>query len=133
MSARRLFVLSVLVILGLGAGQAAWASGDHMKGGHGIKTMANIMMHLNHRPSASEKATLRDIINDGASSENEKVLAQAMINLEHRAAAGDVNRLRAVMNDDSATRAERTMAEIILGLNHKPSSSDKDKLRRMAK
>jgi len=96
-----------------------------------IHTMANILMHLNHYPSDSEKTTLQNIANDSGSSKNERIIATAMINLHHKATAEDKEKLNKVMNDSSATSNERDMAAIIYNLHHKPTSADKEKLQGM--
>ena len=97
-------------------------------GDENIKTMAQIMMNLNHYPSASEKETLREISlksTDGY----EKTMATAMINLEHAATAEDKKKLSKIIKDDAAPAEVKTLAKIIHDLNHKPSSDDKKKLK----
>lgn len=95
-----------------------------------IKTMANIMMHLNHFPSDSEKRQLMNIRNS-ADSENVKIIANAMINLQHSAQSADKPLLKQVMNDDKASQNLKTLASIIYNLNHKPTSEDKQQLSTM--
>ena len=95
-----------------------------------IKTMAQIMINLNHYPSASEKETLRQISLKSTSG-YEKTMATAMINLEHAATAGDKEKLNKIIKDDAAPEDVKTLAKIIHDLNHKPSADDKKKLENM--
>lgn len=92
-----------------------------------IKTMAGIMMNLNHYPSDSEKETLREISLKSTNS-YEKTMATAMINLEHAATAEDKKKLSQIIEDNAAPEDVKTLAKIIKDLNHKPSSDDKKKL-----
>lgn len=96
-----------------------------------IKTMAQIMINLNHFPSDSDKEVLRKITLDSATSQNEKTLASAMINLQHAASDADKQKLSAIIKDRAASENERNLAEIIYNLNHKPSSADKEQLKKM--
>lgn len=95
-----------------------------------VKTMANIMMHLNHFPSDSEKRQLMNLRNS-SDSESIKVIANAMINLQHSASSRDKPLLEKVMKDSSAPQQIRDLASIIYNINHKPSNSDKQKLSTM--
>lgn len=119
----RTFVLPALFSLALLNSPAIFADSIH--------AMADILMHLNHYPSDSEKATLQKIANDGGSSENERIIATAMINLHHKATDEDKEKLGKIMHDSSATANERDMAAIIYNLHHKPTSADKEKLQNM--
>lgn len=98
-----------------------------------ISTMATIMLHLNHYPSASEKDTLRKIVNNESATKNEHVLAQAMINLEHYAAPADKPKLEKIMEDKSASANERDLARIIYNIAHTPTAADKQTLQAMMK
>lgn len=102
-------------------------------GGGAVKTMANILSHLEHYPSDAEKKDLQAIVADKASTSNEKVIAQAMLGLQHKAADADKPKLKAIGADAAATAPEKTLAEIILNLAHSPSASDKEKLAGLMK
>lgn len=93
-----------------------------------IKTMAGIMMKLNHYPSDAEKETLKGIVN-GKATDAEKTLATAMINLQHSATAADKKKLNKLIADDSTPGPVRAMAKIIANLNHMPSGDDKKVLK----
>lgn len=97
-------------------------------GDDNIKTMAQIMMNLNHYPSDSEKETLREISLKSTDS-YEKTMATAMMNLEHSATAADKKKLSKIIEDKAAPEDVKTLAKIIHDLNHKPTSDDKKKLK----
>jgi len=119
--------LPMMMFAALNFGQVALAEEDP------IKTMANIMVHLEHYPSDSEKKMLMGISKSGSASMNSKTLAGAMINLEHKVNSADKPKLDAIVNDAKASENEKTLAKIILSLNHKPSDADKDSLNQMIK
>lgn len=96
-----------------------------------VQQMATIMYRLKHFPSPQGKQELQAIIEDSASSENERVLARAMMNLQHRAMEDDKARLKHIMDDPDASNYERELAAIIYHLDHRPSSDDKQKLQAM--
>lgn len=104
-----------------------------MAGDDPVSTMANIMMHLEHYPSDSEKKMLKDISMSSTASKNQKSLATAMINLQHKVSAGDKPALNAIMSDGNASSGEKTLAKVILNLKHMPSSADKTELQKLVK
>lgn len=122
-----LIPITVLVFTYLFASQVVFA------GGNNISTMANIMMHLNHYPSDSEKQTLKGIVDNASATAHEKTMAQAMINLEHKAVAADKPKLKSVISDGSASSDAKDLASIILNLSHSPSDGDKTRLKKMIK
>lgn len=91
-----------------------------------VKTMAKIILNLNHYPSDSEKTQLKTIATSG--SEQEKVLAGAMINLQHKVADGDKKALEQLKSDEYSSPEVKDLAGILLSLNHQPSDADKKKL-----
>lgn len=119
--------LMVVMFAAFFLGQSAVADEDP------IRTMANIMMHLEHYPSDSEKKTLETISSSNSVSSNVKTLASAMANLQHKVSSGDKPKLEAIVADAKASGNEKELAEIILHLNHEPSSSDKETLNKMLK
>lgn len=122
------FLLVLLSVMGLMLGsQSALAASM------AVRDMAGIMMNLKHYPGDAEKAKLKAIVADKASTEQERVIANAIMNLEHEAAAGDVDKLKKVMGDMSAPAEVRDLAGIVLHMSHKPSSADKSKLEMMMK
>jgi len=109
---------------------ALTVSAASFAGDSGLKTMAHILMGLNHYPSDSEKQTLKGIVN-GSGSSHQKTIATAMINMQHKAGASDVPKLKSIAGDGKASQGEKDLANILLGLNHSASSSDKAKLKSM--
>jgi len=120
----RILMLTVVCCVSLAAFQSAIAASD------AVKTMAGIMMGLNHYPSDSEKATLKGIV-DGKASDAEKACATAMINLQHAATDADKATLNGVISDKKTPEDVRALAKIIVGLNHKPSEGDKETLKEL--
>ena len=98
-----------------------------------VSDMAGILMHLEHFPSDAEKAKLKDIIANKATTEQERMLAVAITNLKHAVADADKPKLQKLTSDTSAPAEVRDMAGIILNLDHKPSAADKGKLQQMMK
>lgn len=109
-------------------------SSDHssmnMDSDDAVKTMANIMMHLNHFPSSSDKKVLEKITKN-SQSKHERTIAQTMMNLQHKASSSDKVKLKEIMNDASATDHEKALAQIVHDLSHQPSRNDKHKLQAM--
>jgi len=97
--------------------------------GSAISTMAEIVMHLNHYPSDSEKKELAAIVNSERASPGEKALAGALMRMQHQVGGNDAEKLRALANDGNASEQERTLAEVLLGIAHHPSAADKEKLK----
>ncbi|TPW09371.1 MAG: hypothetical protein FD130_2555 [Halothiobacillaceae bacterium] len=85
-----------------------------------IKTMAGIMMHVNHFPGSDEKATLKKIADDAAVSAHSRAIAMAMINMEHSVTDQDKAALQKVSGDASASAGERELAGIVMNFMHKP-------------
>lgn len=122
------FLLVLLSVAGLMLGaQSALAASV------AVREMAGIMKSLNHYPGDADKAKLRAIVADKASTEQERVIATAISNLEHEVAAGDADKLRAVTGDMSVPAEVRELAGIVLNMNHKPSGADKRKLEALMK
>jgi len=97
-----------------------------------ISSMSNIILHLNHYPSDSEKQQLGKFIADKSLSKHVRTIAKAMTDMEHKASAGDKEKLGAIIGDKSASANERTLAAVIKDLNHSPSDADKQKLKTLA-
>jgi NADPH-dependent ferric siderophore reductase len=120
------YLVLAMFICGSAIGGIAFA-GDETA----LKTMAGIMMHLNHYPSSEEKQTLHDISTNSENSEHIRTIAQAMFNLQHSAAAADKPKLKAVITDMNAPQEVRDLASIVLNINHHPSMADKKRLGTM--
>ena len=96
-----------------------------------IREMANIMMKLHHYPSDSEKATLQKIIDDSASTQDERTIATALMHMHHTVTADDKAKLMDIANNNMAPAADRTMAEILAHMEHKASADDKAELEKL--
>lgn len=96
-----------------------------------MQQMATIMHRLKHYPSPQGKQELQAIMDNHATSKNERVLASAMMRLQHAAMADDKPGLKHIMDDEGARAAERELAGIIYHLDHRPSSADKKMLQHM--
>ena len=119
-------VFPVLVLLGFLAHTVTAAESK------AVQTMAGILMTLNHFPGDAEKQTLKAIVDDKASTAQEKMIAQALINVQHKVSAEDKPKLEAIMNDQSAPASIKTLAMVIVNLNHMASATDKEKLKPLA-
>ncbi len=124
---RLTFVLMVS-IAAAGLVQPAQASQDSKA----VKTMAGILLKLNHFPSDAEKKTLQGLIDDKATTAHERTLAHALMHLQHAATAEDKPKLAAIGKDAAAPASVRTLADILLRLNHMPNAADKEKLADIA-
>ena len=96
-----------------------------------IQEMANIMMKLHHYPSDSEKATLQKIIDDSASTQDERTIATALMHMHHTVTDDDKAKLIDIANNDMAPAADRTMAKILAHMKHKASADDKAELKNL--
>ena len=96
-----------------------------------LQDMANIMLNLNHRPSAAEKQDLQKIIDNKTSTSWERTIATAIIHIDHHARPVDQNNLEDLMRDPSLPEPARELATIVGHINHHPSAEEKDMLRKM--
>jgi hypothetical protein len=117
--------LSILTIPG------AFAADD--KASAATRTMAEIMIGLNHYPSDAEKDKLNKLAGEATTTADEKTIAHALVNLKHKADAADVPKLEAVTKDAAAPAAVKSLASILLSLSHHPSDADIAKLKQIAK
>ena len=97
------------------------------------QVMAEILMHLDHKPTNAEKAQLRQIANDPKASDQVRTLANAMLNLQHKVADEDKPKLSAIAKDPKASAEDRDLANILLTINHHPSAADKEKLAKLVR
>ena len=116
-------ILGTMLLLGLTANMVNAAESKAVQG------MAGIMTNFQHAPSDVDKQALAKIIEDKATTADERTVAKALMNVQHTAAAADKPSLEAIVSDPKASGSVKTLASIILGLHHFPSDSDKEKLR----
>lgn len=89
------------------------------------KSMATILISLNHFPSDADKEMLMGIANNSGNSEAIQAIAKAVHNFEHQASAADKEALNGIAGDSSASDAEKTLATIVVGINHTASAEAK--------
>jgi len=94
--------------------------------------MANMLMQMNHRPSAAETQQLSAYINDASQPESVRAVAQAISNIDHRASDADKSRLKQVLADDSASDAIKSLAKTVMSFNHQASSAERVLLMKFA-
>jgi len=115
-----LWVFPVLLLAAMPAVQAHESA---------LSTMAGMVMHLNHYPSADEKSMLAGIAADAHATAGEKLLAGALSRMQHQVGGTDTDALRALSADKHASKDERTLAGILLGISHHASGADKEQLK----
>lgn len=122
----RALVLSSLMLIGLGAAPAALADDAEA-----AKTIAGILVGLNHFPSADDKATLAAIAEDDANGMAVRSLATAVAGIQHSASAEGKAALEQIVMSDMASAQTKSLAKIVLGINHVPSAEAKASLQAM--
>lgn len=96
--------------------------------GPAIQEMVGIMLTLHHYPSDSEKVTLQKIIDDSATSQEERTIATALLHMRHTVTDDDKAKLMDIANNDAAPEADRKVADILAHMHHKASSDAKQEL-----
>jgi hypothetical protein len=119
----RILLLSLLV-----AGLSALTQAADAKA---VQTEARILLNLNHFPNDADKKSLQAIVDDKATTAQERAIAQALINVQHKVSDADKPKLQAIVDDKAAPESLKTMASILLSLNHAPSAADKEKLQKL--
>jgi|GEM_PF-1712172 hypothetical protein len=82
--------------------------------------MAEILIELNHFPTAEDQEFLDEILADAAASEEEKTLAAAIKRIQHKPADADLAMLQE-LKDGGSSDAVRTLAAAVLSINHQVS------------
>ncbi|MDH5228660.1 MAG: hypothetical protein OEZ58_17700 [Gammaproteobacteria bacterium] len=95
------------------------------------KTIASIMLNINHSPSNKDIETLNNIITSKSPSKNIKTIIGALIKMNHKVSNSDRQQLLAISNDKTTPPHEKTLASVLAGLNHQPSSAAKSILNDM--
>lgn len=128
MKAKRHLFYGLLLTLTLIFSLSSFASASSDKDEHAVKTIAKILSHVNHFPSAAEKKTLQKIADDSQSSAHVRTIANTMIHMQHSVSSGDKAKLKKIANDGQADDDVRQIASILINFSHQPSRSDKKKL-----
>ena len=123
-----LALVAVPVLNAAQAGKATPAAADSKA----VKSMAGILASLNHFAGDAEKKTLKEIVDDKASSAGEKTVAQALLGVQHKVTDADKAKLEALVKDTATPASLKTIAEVVLKLNHTPSDTEKASLKKIA-
>lgn len=121
------YLIPVLLALGLAAAPLSLADGG------AVKTMAKILVDLNHFPSDADKQKLEAIIEDDASNDNERTVASALLNMQHQVSGDDKAALEALAGDNTADKKLRSLAEVLANVNHAPNDAQKETLKGLTK
>lgn len=95
------------------------------------KSIAAILVGMNHFPSDEGKATLHAITQDDSVSADLKAVALAVHNVQHAATADDKAALAKIVSSSMASTEAKALAEIVVGFNHMPSADAKASLQAM--
>lgn len=95
------------------------------------QVLAEILSHLDHKPTSAEKAQLQQMTNDSSLSEQKRTLAKAMLNMNHKIPPEDKPKVASIAKDLNASEEDRELANILLTIQHHPSASDKEKLQKL--
>ncbi|MEJ2554140.1 MAG: hypothetical protein P8164_15340 [Gammaproteobacteria bacterium] len=96
-----------------------------------MQEMVGIMLTLHHYPSDSDKVTLHKIINDSASTQDERTIAEALMRMHHTVTDDDKAKLLAISHNESAPAADRKVAEILANMHHKASAGARAELEKL--
>jgi len=96
-----------------------------------VKTIAGVLVGLNHFPSAEDKAALAAIAADESNGMAVRALANAVANIQHAATAEDKAAMKQIVASDMADSQSKSLAQIVLGINHVPSAEAKASLQAM--
>jgi hypothetical protein len=105
-----------------------FAHADHDKDAIIIK-MADVMINLEHFPTADEKKKLQSVLDSVSSTDQEKIIANAIIHIQHESTVEDKEKLQIIINNTVATSTVNTLAKIVQSFAHGISKTDKRKLQ----
>lgn len=105
-----------------------FAHADHDKDAIIIK-MADVMINLEHFPTADEKKKLQSVLDSVSSTDQEKIIANAIIHIQHGSTVEDKEKLQIVIDNTVATSTVNTLAKIVQSFSHGISKTDKRKLQ----
>ena len=97
-----------------------------------VKSMASILVTINHFPNDADKKTLTTLASQTSTTEQEKVLIQAMLGMQHSVAAADKPKVEAVAKDAKASAGVKQIATILASFLHTASDADKAALKKLA-
>jgi hypothetical protein len=105
-----------------------FAHADHDKDAIIIK-MADVMINLEHFPTADEKKKLQSVLDSVSSTDQEKIIANAIIHIQHESTVEDKEKLQIIIDNTVATSTVNTLAKIVQSFAHGISKTDKRKLQ----
>lgn len=118
-------ILSVLFALALVASPAL---AEETKA---VKTVAGMLLTLNHFPNDANKATLKLLVDDKTTTPQELVLVGAVMNLQHTVGAADKPKVDALIADKTTTPAVRTLATVLSKFTHMATDADKTEMKKL--
>jgi len=127
-SIKILFLGMMAVFVGTFFQSNIFAHADHDKDAIIIK-MADVMINLEHFPTADEKKKLQSVLDSVSSTDQEKIIANAIIHIQHGSTVEDKEKLQIVIDNTVATSTVNTLAKIVQSFSHGISKTDKRKLQ----
>ena len=97
-----------------------------------VKTIAGILMTINHFPNDTDKKTLTTLAGQTSTIDQEKVLIAAILGMQHSIAAADKPKVEAVMKDAKASAGVKQIATILNTFLHMASDAEKAALKKLA-
>lgn len=97
-----------------------------------VKTIAGILMTVNHFPSDDQKKTLTALAAESTTTADEKVLIQALVGMQHSINAADKPKVEEVLKDPKASEGVKTIAGILDKFLHTASAADKETLKKLS-
>ena len=97
-----------------------------------VKTIAGILMTINHFPNDADKKTLTSLASQSSTTDQEKVLITAILGMMHSIAAADKPKVEAVMKDAKASAGVKQIATILNTFLHTASADEKAALKKLA-
>lgn len=119
-----------LIAFSLFVPMALAASNDKAEGDP-LYTMAEILSHLNHYPSAEEKQQLEEITASTEYTDAVKSIAQAMHDMQHSVSTENMEKLQAIIDSEGADDGVKKLAAILMSINHKPTDEAKAMLEEL--
>jgi hypothetical protein len=116
-------VVALTIVAGTTGAAERWA----------VRTIAEILLTFEHSPSCADRAVVRKILNDEATTHRERVVATALLNVRHIPQAVDARALEAVLIDQSTPLPLRTVATAIVNLTHTVTDADRRALHALLK
>lgn len=118
----------IILIFALGIGLSPLVAADDASA---TRTIARVLLGLNHFPSEAEQTALMSVANDESNSRAFRVLATAVHNIRHAATEDDREAVSAVLSSPRATPTARALAQIVLEFNHAVSDAARARLQEM--